>query len=363
MLLYILFAVVIVNTAYFILFSKFSFLKPKPKESEHSFPISIIVCAKNEAENLRKNIPLWLDQDYPDFELILIDDASSDDTREVIESFAKDNDKVHTVLIENNETFWSNKKYSMTLGIKRAYNKRMLFTDADCTPASNKWIRLMTAALDKETQLVLGYGAYYQRKGLLNAIIRYETFITGVQYFSYALAGIPYMGVGRNLAYTSELFYDNRGFMSHMNVPSGDDDLFVNESATAQNTTICVAPEAFTYSTPKTSFKEWFLQKRRHITTSKFYKSKHRMLLGVYYISNLLFWLVTAVCLIFIDWKIPVAILIFRFILQYIFIGSATKLLKEKKLLPWLPVLDLFLVFLQLTIFISNKLAKPKRWK
>lgn len=363
MLLYVLLAVVVVNTAYFVFFSKFSFLKPKQEKSEDSFPISVIVCAKNEAENLKKNIPLWLDQDYPDFELILIDDASSDDTREVIESFAKENEKVHTVIIENNETFWSNKKYSMTLGIKRAYNKRMLFTDADCSPASDQWIRLMTASLDKDTQLVLGYGAYERRKGLLNTLIRYETFITGVQYFSYALAGMPYMGVGRNLAYTSELFYENRGFMSHMNIPSGDDDLFVNESATPENTDICVNPEAFTYSVPKTSFKEWFRQKRRHISTAAYYKPRHRIMLTVYYLSNLLFWLLTAACLIFIDWKIPVAILIFRCILQYIFVGNATKLLKENKLLPYLPVLDVLLVFLQLTIFISNKLAKPKRWK
>jgi len=363
MLLYLFIAVVFINTAYFVLFSKFSFLKPKKLVTKEYFPVSIIVCAKNEAENLKQNIPLWLEQDYPQFELILIDDASSDDTREVIESFAKNNDKVHTVLIENNETFWSNKKYSMTLGIKRAYNKRMVFSDADCKPASNQWLKHMAAPFDEEKQLVLGYGAYEKRAGLLNAIIRFETLMTAVQYFSYAEAGMPFMGVGRNLAYTSQLFYDNRGFMSHMNIPSGDDDLFVNESATAQNTAICYDEAAFTYSIPKHSFKAWFQQKRRHITTAQYYKPKHRYLLGLYFVGNLLFWCFAVVSLIFIDWKIPLAIIIFRFILQYIFIGNATKILKEKSLLPFLPVLELFLVFLQLTIFISNKLAKPKRWK
>jgi len=363
MLLYIFIAVVLINTGYFILFSRFTFLHPKTKKPNTSFPVSVIVCAKNEAENLKKNIPLWLEQDYPNYELILIDDASSDDTREVIESFAKNNDKVHTVLIENNETFWSNKKYSMTLGIKRALNKRMLFTDADCRPASRNWIRHMTASLDKEKQLVLGYGAYEHRKGLLNAIIRFETLMTAVQYFSYSKSGMPYMGVGRNLAYTSHLFYENRGFMSHMNVRSGDDDLFVNESATEKNTALCFHPEAFTYSIPKTSLGAWLRQKQRHISTAKFYKPKHRFLLTTYYIANLLFWVLAIVCLIFLDWKIPLAAIIFRFLLQYLFVGKATKLLKEKGLLPYLPFLELFLVFLQLTIFISNKLAKPKRWK
>ena len=171
------------------------------------------------------------------------------------------------------------------------------------------------------------------------------------------------MGVGRNLAYTSKLFYDNRGFMSHMNIPSGDDDLFVNESATSENTAICYDEAAFTYSIPKQSFKTWFQQKRRHITTARYYKPKHRYLLGLYFASNLLFWCLAIVSLILIDWKIPLAIIIFRFILQYIFVGNATNILKEKSLLPFLPVLELFLVFLQLTIFISNKLVKPKRWK
>lgn len=363
LLLYIFIAVVLVNSAYFILFSKFSFLKSRKSSNSDTFPVSIIVCAKNEAENLKNNIPIWLAQEHPNFELILINDASTDDTKEVIESFAKGNDRIHTVNIENNEAFWSNKKYSLTLGIKRAVNKRMLFTDADCKPASNKWLTLMTEALDQEKKLVLGYGAYEQEGGILNALIRFETLMTAVQYFSYAKAGMPYMGVGRNLAYTSHLFYENRGFMSHMNIPSGDDDLFVNETATKENTALCFHEDAFTFSIPKASFKAWFQQKRRHISTAKYYKPKHRFLLGTYYLSNLLFWILAVVCLLLLDWKIPLSIIIFRFLLQYIFVGNATKLLQEKNLLPYLPFLDLFLVFLQLTIFISNKLVKPKRWK
>ncbi|MEL6810626.1 MAG: glycosyltransferase [Bacteroidota bacterium] len=363
LLLSILFAVVLLNAAYFILFSKFSFLKIPEIQAPQSFPVSIIVCAKNEADNLKENIPLWLAQEYPNFELILINDASTDDTMEVIESFARNNEKVHTVNIENNETFWSNKKYSMTLGIKRALNKRMLFTDADCKPASTQWLTLMTRALDNEKHLVLGYGAYEKRPGILNALIRYETLMTATQYFSYAQVGMPYMGVGRNLAYTSHLFYENRGFMSHMNVHSGDDDLFVNEAATQENTTFCFHKDGFTYSKPKESFKSWFRQKRRHITTAKHYKGKHKFLLGLYYVSNLLFWVLAVLCFILTDWKIPVALVIFRLILQYIFVGNATKMLREKDLLPYMPLLELFLVFFQLTIFISNKVAKPKRWK
>ncbi len=363
LLIYILIAVVLVNTGYYLLFSKFSFLKPPQKTQTQLFPVSVIVCAKNEADNLRQNIPLWLAQNHPNFELILINDASIDETKEVIESFAEKSDKIHTVNIENNEAFWSNKKYSLTLGIKRAVHQRLLFTDADCRPASDNWLREMAGSFTNEKQLVLGYGPYEKKKGFLNALIRYETLLAAVQYFSYALAGIPYMGVGRNLGYTSQLFYDNRGFMSHMNIPSGDDDLFVNEAATKENTAICTHPDAFTISVPKKNFKDWFRQKRRHVTTARHYNPKHQAMLGLYYFSTLLFWIILIPSLLFIDLKISISIILFRFLMQYIFVGAATKNLKERDLFPFLPFLELFLVFFQLSIFITNSISKPKRWK
>ncbi len=363
LLLWLFIAVVLINTAYFLLFSKFAFLQPTTLEKKGSFPVSIIVCAKNEAKNLKKNIPYWLEQDYPNFELILINDASTDDTQKIIEAFAENDNRIHTVNIENNEAFWSNKKYSLTLGIKRAVNKRMLFTDADCRPASKNWLSLMTHELSDETELILGYGAHEKKKGVLNRLIRFETLMTALQYFSYAKQGMPYMGVGRNIAYTSKLFYDNRGFMSHMDIPSGDDDLFVNEAASKWNTSISFHEDAFTYSEPKRSFFQWFSQKRRHITTAKHYKPKHRFLLATYYLSNLLFWILAALCFVFADWKMVLGVFIFRIALQYIFIGSGAKTLKEKDLTPYLPLLELFLVLFQLTIFITNSISKPKRWK
>lgn len=362
-LLYALGIVTLVNCFYFLLFSKFSFFKASESISYEDYPVSLIVCAKNEAENLKENIPLWLQQDHPNFEIILTNDASIDNTLEVMESFANKDPRIQIVNVENNEAFWGSKKYALTLGIKRAKNKRMLFTDADCHPSSKQWLRNMTSHFTIQKQLVLGYGAYKKKPGILNALIRYETFLTAVQYFSYAKAGIPYMGVGRNLGYTGDLYYGNNGFMSHMKVPSGDDDLFVNEAATKENTAICYHPDAFTYSKPKESWKAWRLQKKRHISTAKFYKTEHKLLLGTYYLFNLLFWLLAGVSFIFLGWKVPLALIGFRFLIQYIILGKAALQLKEKNLIPFIPFLELFLVFAQMSIFISNSMSKPSRWK
>lgn len=370
LLLWALILTVLVNCAYFLLFTKFSFLKnsesityPVVKNTSKPHGISLLICAKNEAENLKTHLPLWLDQDYPNFEIILINDASSDDTLEIMEAFASENPNISIVNVVNNEAFWGSKKYALTLGIKRAKNLQMLFTDADCRPASKQWMSSMVSQFSDEKQLVLGYGPYLKRPGFLNRCIRYETLLTALQYFSYAKAGIPYMGVGRNIAYTTDLFYGNNGFTSHMKISSGDDDLFVNEVGTSKNTAICFAGEAFTYSLPKRSWKAWWLQKKRHITTAKYYKPKHKFLLGTYYLFNFLFWilLISSFCLL--NWQTVLIIIGLRFVFQYVVVGMAASRLNEKDLIPFIPALELFLVFAQLSIFISNSISKSTRWK
>ena len=362
-LLYFFGAVALINCVYYFLFSKFSFLKSSENETSEKYPVSLIVCAKNEAENLQKHIPLWQNQNHPNFEIILINDASIDETLEIMEAFAQNDPRIQIVDVKNNEAFWANKKYALTLGIKRAKNKRLVFTDADCYPASNEWLARMSSSFSDKKQLILGYGAYEKQPGFLNKIIRFETLMTAVQYFSYAKAGNPYMGVGRNLAYTSTLYYENNGFMSHIKVPSGDDDLFVNEAATSENIEICVQPEAFTFSFPKKKKKKWHLQKKRHYATAKLYKAKHRFLLGSYYVFNLLFWLLVPIILFTPFWIFGLGILLIRILFQYVIIGNAAKKLQETDLVPLIPFYELFLIFTQLSIFISNSSEKNARWK
>lgn len=362
-LLYVFAAVVVLNCSFLILFSTFSFFKISEKSNSQDAPLSLVICAKNEAKNLEKNIPLWLQQDYPDFQIILVNDASSDETLKVMEQYADQDSRISIVDVENNEAFWGNKKYALTLGIKKAKNVRLLFTDADCRPASNEWMRVMASHFSKEKQLILGYGPYEKKSGFLNKLIRFETVMTAVQYFSYALLGTPYMGVGRNLAYTSTLFYSTNGFMSHMKIASGDDDLFVNEVATKENTAVCISENAFTFSEPKTSLKSWFIQKKRHFSTANTYKFKHQLLLSLFFLSNLFFWGLAITSLLTLDWKIPVLLISIRLITQWIIIGKSIGKLKEKDLLPIVPLLDFFLVFIQLSIFISNSIIKPTHWK
>ena len=349
---------------YILILGKFSFAK-KQNIVANKTPVSVIICAKNEVENIKAFFPLLINQNYPDFEIVLIDDASTDDTLELFEGYQKEYPNVKVVKVENNETFWGNKKYALTLGIKMAKNNHLLLTDADCYPDSKDWITQMTGQFSEKKTLILGYGAYEKiNKSFLNKIIRFETLLTATQYFSWAKIGKPYMGVGRNLAYTKEEFYNAGGFIEHMKVRSGDDDLFVNQVATKSKTAICYTPESFTHSKPKTKYKDWFNQKRRHVSTAKLYKPFDRFQLGLFYVSQLLFIVLSIVLLAFqYKWIIVLAIIIFRYIFSWISLGYAAGKLKEKDVMYWYPIIEIFLIFTQLNVFFTNIFSKPVHWK
>ena len=357
--------VVIIQIVYYIFFfSKFAFLQPK-KERIKNMPVSVIICAKNEAENLQNFLPSVISQSYPEFEIVLINDASTDDTLDVIETFATQHKNIKIVDVKNIEAFWGNKKYALTLGIKASKYDYLLFTDADCKPLSKFWIHDMCSQFSNEKTIVLGYGSYSRIKNsLLNKLIRFETLVTAVQYFSFAEAGIPYMGVGRNLAYAKKEFFNANGFINHIKVRSGDDDLFINQVATKSNTAICYSKNSVTQSIPKTTFSDWIKQKRRHISTAKHYKSNHKFLLALLYCAQFLFWVLAPILLISLyNWQIVVGIVLIKLILLYSIFGMSAKKLGEQDLILLLPFLEVFLIFTQLTIFINNLISKPNHWK
>ena len=349
---------------YGLLFGSFSF-KNEEKKHGNAIPVSVLICAKNEAENLKQFLPSILNQKYSDFEVVLINDASIDDTLEVMEAFAEKHSNIKIVNVKNIEAFWANKKYALTLGIKAATHDNLLFTDADCKPISDLWISEMTSHLTNGSTIVLGYGAYNKVKNsFLNKLIRYETLLTAVQYFSFAKIGTPFMGVGRNLAYNRAEFFKTNGFIKHIDVRSGDDDLFINEAANAKNTSICYTKESITTSNPKTTFNEWFRQKRRHVSTANRYKFKHKALLALFYITQISFWLLLIVLLSFqFYWQFVIVVAVFRLIVQYLSLGFSAKKLNEIDTIYWLTFLELFLILFQLTIFIVNIISKPKHWK
>lgn len=345
------------------IFSRLSFHKTPPP-SNHNQPISVIICARNERENLLQFLPLFLDQDYPTFEVIVVNDASVDDTEDVLKAFSMQYQHLKVVNVPDNDRFYGSKKFALTLGIKAATYDHVLLTDADCKPTSKQWIQAMSA-YGKGKEIILGFSAYAQRKGLLNQLIRFETFYTALQYLSFALIRVPYMGVGRNLAYKKKLFFDNKGFASHQHILSGDDDLFINEVASSSNTAIAIHEDAHTISIPKTSFKSWVRQKRRHYSAGKHYRLKHLLLLGFYHATLFLLFntsIILLICAQIHEKQMVLVALLSRYLIQLVLFMLLPKRFINKFLALLTPFFELFFMFFNPLLVISNAINRKMKW-
>ncbi|MCF8254059.1 MAG: glycosyltransferase [Bacteroidia bacterium] len=334
---------------YLVVFSKLAFYKglSEPSSSELK-PISVLIAARNEYKNLEKNLKLILDQDYPNFEVIVINDCSWDDSQKLLEYYQEQYAHLKVCQLIEQEKYPTGKKFALTIGIKAAKNEHMVFTDADCEPASNQWLRLMQGQFSNQKEIVLGYSPYKKKNSFLNLFIRFESVFTAMAYFSAAIGKSPFMGVGRNLAYTRALFFKNKGFATHQHILSGDDDLFVNQCSTPNNVAIQIHPDSFVYSEPKTSFDAWQRQKTRHSSTGKYYKTKDKALLGAYYASHLLFYSgLIALLILGLNWQLTLGVYLFRFLVQTTIFYLVLRKLKSTQLIWFIPVLDfLYLVYI-----------------
>ncbi len=309
----IIYLLIIVSTAFvfqtfYWLFFMFRIGK-HPERSTKCQPISIIICAKNEADNLIQLIPQLYQQDYREFQIIVVDDCSTDDTPMVLAQLKTQYNDLYYTTIPADGKFHHSKKLAVTVGIKAAKHERMVFIDADCRPCSNRWLRELSDAYLGGKEMVIGYGKYGKESGFLNFFIRFETFWNAVQYFGYAKAFRPFMGVGRNLSYTKALYEQSSKFRSSLQLLSGDDDMFVSEVGTKRNTAICYTAESHTISEPKHTWKDWMAQKARHLTTAPYYPLSIKTLLTFEIVSRQLFiWGSIAALILCADDNIRIAI-------------------------------------------------------
>lgn len=364
--LFVLFLLAFIVQLYYLISNHNSLAAYKPLDElpEVNIPISVIISARNEAQNLAENLPSILEQIYTDFEVVVVNDCSSDSSDMVLIEMQKDHPRLKVVTITEHVRFKTGKKFALTLGIKAAKNEHLLFTDADCKPASPNWITRMANNFQGTAQIVLGYSPYYKNKGFLNSLIRFETLKTAINYLSAALNQEAYMGIGRNLAYTKTLFFANKGFAAHMHVLSGDDDLFVNQNATPDNAAIEIHPDTFVYTSAKNTLASLYRQKKRHMGVGKLYKGKHRRLLSFDAVSGLIFYILLIWCLVFyFEPLLALGLFVFRLIIQIIIYRKIFKKLDAQSQLWYLPFLDL-VYYIYLNVFgLIGTFIKTTQWK
>ncbi len=356
----------VIQLSYWIfVFSKLTFYESKEvSDKKAEIPVSIIICARNEAANLENNLHRILNQNYRSYEVIVVDDNSYDTTHYILLKYHIEYPNLCSLKVAEKPD-GSGKKFALSKGIEAAKNDVLLLTDADCIPESPNWISEMVEPLNDSVKIVLGYAPYFEARGFLNKIIRYETIHTALQYFSLALIGQPYMGVGRNLVYSKSLYQKVGGFKNHDHLLSGDDDLFVNEIATSENVGIVIKKSSFVYSTAKKSWKAFYRQKARHLTTGKHYKLKHKTLLGLYSLSHFLHY-AAGIALIILNFSTIFAVgilYLMRISVVLLLCKPILKKFEAESLLKWYPILDAFFVLYYLIFSPILMKGNTDQWK
>ena len=333
------------------------------KPSQELSAVSVLICAHNELSNLQRFLPRLYSQQYPQFEILVVNDRSDDGTKEWLAQQSYKQQQLKVVDIHSKPKGVNGKKYGITQGIKTAQYEIILLTDADCYPVNNLWIQQMAKDFIDGTEIILGFSQYEKTNHLLNSFIRFETLYTGLQYISMALAGKPYMGVGRNLAYKRSFFLERKGFEKHLHITGGDDDLFVNHNANAQNSKVAIGSNSLIKSIPKSNYSDFFKQKKRHLSVGKYYKLNDKINLGLLSLSHIFFW-VTFVILVGFGKELLVIgfVLLFKaFLLYLVFIPSSIKL--GDKIDGWnLLILDFLYPIYLIIIGFPALTAKSIKW-
>ncbi len=360
-LLYIVVAAFSIQLIYWLV-CFIAILRHRSQQEQKREPVSIIVCAHNELENLKTLIPKLSEQDHPAFEIIIIDDRSDDGTYDYLLGI-KD-DKIKVVTVDKVHDHINAKKYAITLGVRAARYDMLLFTDADCEPNSSHWASQMSMSFSSDTNFVLGYSPYKGAGGFLYQFIRFETLWTAINYLGFALAGNPYMAVGRNLAYRKSAFLENKGFNKFQHITGGDDDLLVNQQAGKKNTRVVIGEDTLIYSYPEKSWGAYVHQKIRHLSVSKYYRFKDKFLLGMQSLAHTIFWVALISLAAQSD---QYSILAGVFVARLFFILNLTYFTSKKlgdRINVWLvPLMDLLYVFYIVIFGIRAIFTRKVQWK
>jgi glycosyltransferase involved in cell wall biosynthesis len=350
------------NLKYFL-----SATKGKKSEGETPDGVSVIVCARNEEANLMELIPIIMEQEFRKFQLIVVNDSSWDDTADILKALQVSYPSMHIIEINEDKQMMQGKKFALTLGIKAAMYDVVLLTDADCRPTSSHWITEMTKGIGERKEISLGFSGYKKYPGYLNKLIRFDAFITGLNYLGFAKTGRPYMGVGRNLSYTKTAFFRIGGFRTHYKLASGDDDLFVKEASTARNTQNVSHYDAQTISEPHKTWAKWSFQKKRHFTTAPLYKGGVKFSLMLWPSTYFVLWMAAiALSIIYPNpalWGVLGGVIFLRYITQFIVLNVSCNKLKISKDILWLfPLLEKHLFLVHSMLYLHNLVRKPQKW-
>ncbi len=328
-------------------------------------PVSVVLTAHNDAAWLRENLVYLLEQDYPNFEVVVVNYLSTDDTEYVLRFLKDYYPHLKIVPFKEDVNLFQGKKYPLSIGIKSAANDILLLADPDCTPKNLQWLRGMVRGYrDKNTKLVLGYCGLKRTRTLLGVMQQYDALAYGAHYLGSALLGHPYTGSGRNLSYRRSFFFDRGAFISHYDVADGSDDLFVYQNANRHNTSVCIDADAVLFAEPKKSFSLWHQERLHRIGTRNRHSFISRLAEVITPTANLIFYLAAVLLLLqgTLPWPVVAAILAVKITWQIVCFAQLARRFEGGLVYLAAPLLEIYFTFAN-TILTLLPLPNNRRFK
>ncbi len=345
---------------YYLFFIFLGKTKSNVTKSGQETGISIVVYVKNNEDILYDYIFSLLTQNYKNKEIVLVNHCSTDASLAIMEDFSEKHNTVKIVNVANNETFWNNKKYALTLGVKATSYDCILFTECTVIPASKEWITAVSNSFTNTKTIIIGTEKIIATKNsLLEILDRFTNVLTTVKMVSFVNAGIPYKAFPSNFAIRKEAFFRVNGFISHLKINNGEFDLFLKDAANSKNTTMSTLPINTVYKKSAPSLKTYFSLQKEDVKISKNYKKPTKILLYLFTFTKAVIYLALPVFIIF-NWKYTLGFLFVYYLLQYLALFSIIKVFKEKKLLVFLPILDYIYSVVCLLTYIRTIASKDK---
>ncbi|MFH0989781.1 MAG: glycosyltransferase [bacterium] len=271
------------------------------KKSDETPLVSVIVAARNEEHNIPRLLGALSKQSYSPFEIIIVNDRSTDRTRQIAESYRARDPRITILSVESMPTALPPKKNALHLGITHSKGEILCFTDADCVPPK-QWLTELVAACSHDVGLVAGYSPY--DTSLLNGgqgkanlfSSRLHRFIEFEEYkgalWSAGSIGLHkgWLCTGRSLAYRKSVYEEIGGFRDIANSISGDDDLLLQlvREKTSWTMRYVTSPESFVTTAPPSTFKEFIQQRTRHFSASKYFSLPMKLFFFTYHSANFL---------------------------------------------------------------------------
>ncbi|MDD2575997.1 MAG: glycosyltransferase [Bacteroidales bacterium] len=340
---------------YFIVYGRVAFFKDNKlttDEKQKYIPsVSVVMCVKDDAYNLEKKLPIILEQEYPNFEVVVVNDASKDETEYVLRVLQEIYPNLNVVNLYNNVNGFLGKKYPLSLGIKSAKNEIILLTESDTMPLNYNWITTMVKGFKQKKDIVLGFTNFEQKPTFLNTLMHYENLTSAMNYLGNAMLNNPFMGQGRNMAYKREFFFETGGFISQYNISVGEDDLFINKNANSKNTSVILNKESMNLASPKEKREEWVIQKKKHFKSMYHFKLKDKIISTLMPFATLLIYVLVALSIVFqFPWQYAILPLVLKYTFQIIVYYKSSKTLATKQVAFLSPLLEVLFLFINTTI-------------